>query len=386
MSLIVDEHREYLSDHNRVEAFRRAIDEVVTPGSVVVDLGAGSGIMGLLACRAGAARVYAIESTELIGLTEEICRANGFQDRVRFIKDHSAQVRLPEPADVVVADQIGQFGFEAGILEYFSDAHERFLKPGGVLIPSRIDLFVSLVSHRPLWDQVDFWTHAPAGFNFTPAHVIAANTGYPFKFTPEQILGRPALLTSLDTAKSPASLSGLEAWLVADRAGPLHGIGGWFSAQLSPQVTMTNSPLATDAIQRRNVFFPIDRPVQVAKGDRVKVAMQIRPQDLMVSWTVEVWGAVAGPTAADPAPKARFSHSTFQGMLLSKESMEKTRPGFMPKLTPRGLARRSILELCDGHRPLRNIEQEIYRRHPDLFRSPAEAAVFVAEVVTRYTQ
>ena len=61
MSLIVDEHREYLSDLNRLDAYRRAIEERVRPGFVVVDLGAGSGIMGLLACRAGARRVYAID-------------------------------------------------------------------------------------------------------------------------------------------------------------------------------------------------------------------------------------------------------------------------------------------------------------------------------------
>ena len=55
MSLVLDEHREYLSDRNRLDVYARAIAELVKPGAVVVDLGAGTGIMGLLACRAGAA-------------------------------------------------------------------------------------------------------------------------------------------------------------------------------------------------------------------------------------------------------------------------------------------------------------------------------------------
>ncbi len=386
MSLIVDEHRQYLADQARISAFRRAITEVVKPGSVVVDLGAGSGIMGLMACQAGAGRVYAIESTDLIGLTEDICRANGFLDRVRFVHDHSTRVRLPERADVVVADQIGYFGFDAGVLECFGDARERFLKPGGVLIPSRIDLLVAPVSHEPLWEQIEFWNRSPAGFNFTPARTLAANTGYPFKFAPEHLLGQPATLVSLDTATPSASLSGLEAWLVADRDGPLHGIGGWFMAQLSPGVTMTNSPLAADAIQRKNLFFPIDQPVALAKGDRIRVSMQIRPHDTMVTWTVEVWEPGPGSPQAGDSRKARFSHSMFHGMVLSKAQLEKTRPGFVPTLTAWGLASRSILDLCDGRRPLREVEQEVYRRHRDLFTSEADASRFVAEVVTRYTQ
>src|SRR5919112_4705572 len=66
VSLIVDEHREYLSDSTRLTVFRRAIRECVPPGAVVADIGSGTGILGLLACEAGAARVYSIEATGMI--------------------------------------------------------------------------------------------------------------------------------------------------------------------------------------------------------------------------------------------------------------------------------------------------------------------------------
>jgi hypothetical protein len=71
-------------------------------------------------------------------------------------------------------------------------------------------------------------------------------------------------------------------------------------------------------------------------------------------------------------------------MLLCKEDLERTDLRFVPQLSPWGEARRSILELCDGRRPLSEIELEIHRRHPALFRSFADAAAFVTEVVTRY--
>lgn len=384
MSLIVDEHREYLSDLNRLECFRLAIEEMVRPGFVVVDLGAGSGIMSLLACRAGAGRVYAIEETSLIGLAREICKANGFSDRVAFIKELSTRAQVPEQADIVVADQIGRFGFDAGIFEYFSDARQRMLKPGGVLLPSRVDLVVAPVEREDLWRQVEFWNESPAGFNFQPARMLAVNTGYPAKFRPEHLLAAPAIIASLDTANCPASVPGAAASMEVARTGTLHGVGGWFSAQLSPGVPMSNGPLDAKSIRRRNVFFPIDRPVAVQAGDRVRVTMNIRPNESMVAWTVEVWDSqVAG--SSEP-PKARFVHSTAQGMLLCNEDLERTGPHFVPSLTPRGEARLSILELCDGRRSLAEIEQEVYRRHRHLFRSSGEAAAFVAEVVTRYTQ
>jgi hypothetical protein len=85
------------------------------------------------------------------------------------------------------------------------------------------------------------------------------------------------------------------------------------------------------------------------------------------------------------AARARFVHSTFQGMLLCEEDLAREQPGFVPKLTPRGEARRSILELCDGRNSLSEVEREVYRRHPQLFSSLAQAAAFVTEVVTRYS-
>lgn len=387
MSLIVDEHREYLADLPRVSAFRRAIEDTVQPGHVVLDLGSGTGILGLLACRAGAKRVYSIDEGGMIELAREICRANGFQDRITFIKGLSTRVTLPEPVDIILADQIGHFGFEAGLLEYFTDARKRFLKPGGVTIPSRVDLYVVPVEFSSMWRRVEFWNGAPAGFNFRPARSIAANTGYPVKFLPHHLLGKPAMAASLDPAQAGSKPIQFETDITATRAGTLHGVGGWFSTQLSRTVTLSNSPLAGQRINRRNVFFPIDKPVALQRGDRVRITMHILPADMVVAWTVEV-SKKPGKAARhrQDARGARFTHSTLKGMLISQEDLRRTKPDFTPSLTPWGEARRTVLEFCDGKRPLKDIEAEVFHRHPDLFRSLGDAAAFVAEVVTRYAQ
>jgi hypothetical protein len=73
-------------------------------------------------------------------------------------------------------------------------------------------------------------------------------------------------------------------------------------------------------------------------------------------------------------------------MLLCREDLTRTHPRFVPRLSGWGQARRSVLELCDGQRPLEEIEREVHHRHPGLFRSFGEVAGFVTEVVTRYAE
>ena len=205
--------------------------------------------------------------------------------------------------------------------------------------------------------------------------VDIVNTGYPAKYSPAQLLSQPARLSRVDLYTAAATPFVGEVTLVASRAGSLHGIGGWFSSQLSPSVSLTNSPIDRQPMERRNVFLPIDQCIPLAEGDVVRVRLHIDPREMMLSWNVEVTGKI----------KRSFTHSTLNGMLLSQEDLEKTLPEFVPRLNPHGEARRSVLELCDGKRSLKEIEQEVFRRHSSLFASGAEAAAFIAEVVTGYS-
>jgi protein arginine N-methyltransferase 1 len=377
----LEEHRGYLADANRVAAYARAIQEVVRPGSVVLDLGCGTGVLGLLACRAGAARVYAVDESGMIEVARRSYEANGFAERVSFIHGHSTAITLPERVDVVVADQIGAFAHGAGLQEVFADARARFLKPRGRAIPSRIELYVALVEHAETYANVDFWSGPRAGFDFTFLHSKAVNKTHLLWLRPADLLGDPARLCSFDPTDEPSPV--LRANFTARRSGTLHGLGGWFTAQLAPGVRLTNSPLACDAIQRRCMFLPIERPVPLAPGSRVRVSMDILPGDDVLRWKVRPVGAAARDAGV---PQAGFSHSTFQGMLTCKDEVERSRPEFVPKLVPLARARRLVYELCDGRRTRREIEEELRRRLPKLFRTPGHAQRFVTEIISRESQ
>ncbi len=377
MSLILDEHREYLIDRVRVSAFERAISEVVRPGDVVLDLGSGTGILGLFALKAGASRVYAIDGSGLTQLAREIFAANGFADRAVCIKGLSTRIELPEKVSVIIGDLIGRFGIDGGLVEYFADARHRMALPGVRTIPSRVDLYTAPVEAPQTWAEVDFWKGSPAGFNFDRAYKIAVNTGHPVKYQPSQILGKPEVVATIDvTRDGPPILEG-DALSVVRRPGTMHGIAGWFEATLSPSVTMSNSPLREDIINRRAVFFPVDPPTAVHGGDTVRVKMRISPPDTLVNWRVELADRAG-------AVRKKFSHSTFLGMLLCPEDLAKSRPDYVPRLTSWGMARRSVVNLCDGKRTVAEIERAVYAQHRDLFASPGEASAFVHEVMVPY--
>jgi hypothetical protein len=380
VSRVIDEHRLYLQDRHRLAAYARAIAATVRPGDCVVDIGSGTGVLGLLACRAGARIVYAIEETGIIGLASDVRDANALHDRMVFVRGHSTSVSLPARADVIVTDEIGRFGFDGEILRYFEDARRRLLVPNARYIPATVDLHMAPVECGTMYERIQFWDSRPAGLDFHSVRHLAANTIYPARLQPENLLGAPGAGVHLDLTTARSERLSFALTLSIDRPGVLHGLGGWFSAELAPGVTgasMSNSPLDPARIGRRQVFLPIERAVPVTSGDVVDVHIQILPQSLMVAWDVRVERRQGVDT---------FRHSTLHGMLLTRADLEHTRPSFRPTLTRYGVARRSILELCDGSRTLTEVEDEIHRRHADLFPTRDRAAVFVAEVVTRYAR
>ena len=377
MSLVLDEHRQYLADTARLDAFDAALRATVRPGDVVLDLASGTGILGLLACQAGARRVYAIEVGSIVELARELASANGFGDRIVSIHELAARATLPEQVDVIVTDGAGRFGFDGGIIETLSDARRRFLKPNGRIIPRTLTLSIAPVDTREPSEHVRFWSEPLRGLSFAPATIIARNTGYPRHLQRDEFVAPPADIVVLDPSVATRSLSARAAFVV-DRESTVYGIGGWFSAELAPGIMLTNAPGAPNRINRRNVFLPLREPVPVSVGDGISVSIFIQPAQLIVRWRVAV-------ASADGTIRHATDASTFEGMLIPREDLARTRPGFQPQLTPAGRARKTVLDLCDGVRTLSDVESELLDRHRELFPNRADAAAFVAEVVTRYS-
>ena len=148
-------HRTMIRDRVRTEAFKRAIESVVRPGDIVLDVGAGSGILSLFAARAGAARVYAVEQTTIAVLAQELAVANGVDEIVHVIQGDASEVEPPERVDVIVSEWLGGFGIDEGLLVPVIAARDRWLKPGGAMI-SQLSHGVDGACRRPLFRRHDW--------------------------------------------------------------------------------------------------------------------------------------------------------------------------------------------------------------------------------------
>lgn len=96
-----------LKDQRRTEAFRDAISLAVKPGDVVVEMGAGSGILSLFAAAAGASRVIAVEIDRmLVEALHRTVSANGFDSIIEVRHGDALAVDLPRNVDVVITEMI----------------------------------------------------------------------------------------------------------------------------------------------------------------------------------------------------------------------------------------------------------------------------------------
>src|SRR3954464_9999236 len=100
-------HRWMLRDEIRNEAYRRAIAQVVKPGQVVLDMGAGTGILSIFAARAGARKVYAVERTAIAEIARRMVKSNGLEGTIEIIEGALEDVDLPEKVDVLISEWMG---------------------------------------------------------------------------------------------------------------------------------------------------------------------------------------------------------------------------------------------------------------------------------------
>nr|BBI93407.1 methyltransferase [Streptomyces olivoviridis] len=168
-------HLRILNDRRRKGAFVAAVRETVRPGDVVLDLGSGSGILAVAAAQAGARKVYAVEPSGMIGLSEAVAEANGVGDRIEFIRDWSTRIELPEKASVLTTDLVGNEPLDMKIWETLTDARQRHLRDDARMVPA------SFRSTARFYRVPGSYLSAHRG---APADVATWNDWYGIDFSP----------------------------------------------------------------------------------------------------------------------------------------------------------------------------------------------------------
>ncbi|HEX2210784.1 MAG TPA: class I SAM-dependent methyltransferase [Longimicrobium sp.] len=373
-------HGQMVADRVRMDAYMAALEGTVRPGCVVLDIGAGTGLMALAAARLGARKVYGVEPGDSVHVARAVARDSGLADRVEFIQELSTRVRLPERADVIVSDLRGVLPLFQMHVASIADARERLLAPGGVLIPRRDTLFAAPVEapdeHRILTAP---WDDGGSGLDLRVPRRAVLNTWAKANIGPGQLLTEPRTWAELDyrTRVDPDVRETLE-WTV-ERAGTVHGIGAWFHADLADGASFTTGPLAPEIIYG-TAFFPLLEPVPVAAGHAVQVELQAR---LVAEDYVWVWN-----TAVRRADGSRvaFRQSTFLSQISTPEDLRRRAHDYRPALGEDGEIDRWVLQRMDGAATLEEIARDVQRRFPERFRTWEDAMWRVGGLSQRYAR
>jgi hypothetical protein len=277
----IEYHRTLIADLARNQAFHDALAAYITRGQTIVsDIGAGTGLIGLMAAKLGAREVFLYEAAEVAGVAAAVLKANRAK-ACQLIPCHSTEMDDPPRADVVVSETLGNYALEENIIDTLADARKRHLKDGGVIIPSRIRQFVAPVISDRFWRELTVWDGVGFDIDLAVARTMSLNNVYVRSFTGEDLLGGVASAKEWDAvtlgSDVRASRKGEASWAL-ETAATVYGFAYWWEADLAPGVMLSTAPDAP-ATHWEQLFFPLATPLAVEAGESVLVSLRSRSSE-----------------------------------------------------------------------------------------------------------
>jgi protein arginine N-methyltransferase 1 len=376
----IDDFGWMIRDEPRMQAHVKALRAAVTPGCTVLDLGAGTGIFALLACQYGAGKVYAIEPNESLILAQNFAQANGFSDRIEFFQKLSTEVSLDRKVDVIIADMRGVLPFNSENIASMIDARERFLAPGGTIIPRKDTLFAAVYSSAESYQSIENpWIKNPYGLDLTAGVRFITDRWVSRGRKNNKLLSDAQSWGEIDyRTVSHYNLSG-RVNLKVHSAGTAHGISVWFDAELAEGVSISNSPESVELVYG-GAHFPWPKPVALAPGDRVSLKIETRKLGDIYLWR---WNTEVFPSGSDHQASETFNQSTFNSQLISPQHLGRFTEQSRPKLSLKGQVEALVISLMDGKLTHGEIAHEVVSRFPQRFRRHEEALSEVTKISRR---
>jgi len=271
----IEYHRSLLADRIRNTAFDTAIGKVVHKGSVVADIGAGTGLMGFLALRHGASKVYAYESAAVIDVAGRIADLN----RIRSwepIPGLSTDIIDPPKVDVVISETLGNYAFEEDIINTLNDARERHLKPGGAVIPRMVSQFACPVTAERHYQELRAWDNVGFGLDLSPARAMSLNNMYVRRLDPTDLLDGARSAVQWDRVdfrrKNRTTRSGEASWKIGE-ARMVYGVAVWWRAELCEGTELSTGPLDPPT-HWDQLYLPVLEPFALKPGETLSVHLR----------------------------------------------------------------------------------------------------------------
>lgn len=287
----IEYHRTLIADHVRNRVLFEALKAVIEPGrTVVADVGAGTGLLGLMAARLGAKEVFLYETAEVAGVAEEVIAASGF-DNCFVMPCHSTEMEDAPPVDVIISETLGNYAFEEDIITTLNDARQRFLKPGGVILPRAVMQFAAPVIAPRLDTELRVWgeTAETYGLDLSLPQLMSLNNAYVRRISADELLAGSVQewdRVEFNRAADPAR-SGSLGWDIADAA-TVYGFAVWWVADFGEGLSLSTGPEAP-ATHWEQLYFPLENELAVKPSARL--LFELSSHSAPESGTHLSWGA-----------------------------------------------------------------------------------------------
>ncbi|KAF6138194.1 hypothetical protein GIB67_011034 [Kingdonia uniflora] len=141
-------HEEMLKDSVRTKTYQNVIyqNTFLFKNKVVLDVGAGTGILSLFCAKAGAKHVYAVECSQMADMAKEIVEANKLSNVVTVLKGKIEEIVLPVThVDIIISEWMGYFLLFENMLDTVLYARDKWLINDGIVLPDRASLYLTAI-------------------------------------------------------------------------------------------------------------------------------------------------------------------------------------------------------------------------------------------------
>lgn len=280
-----------LKDQVRTNAYRQAIEgnKDDFKDKIVLDIGAGTGILSIFAAKAGAKHVYAIENAEIAYFAREIIKKNGLEDKITVIKGKMEEIELPVPeVDIIISEWMGYFLLYESMLDSVLWARDKYLnKKNGKMLPDRAQIFIAGIEDENYkFNKQNFWRNQYDIDMSVMTNVVLKEPCIDYLNAFENQQDYEAICTDaykivdLDLVhmqKGDVNFA-TKYELKANANSKISAIIGWFDCHfenLKRKVVLSTSPFKPYTHWKNTIFY-LDKPQIVAAGDTLSGSVAVR--------------------------------------------------------------------------------------------------------------
>ncbi|XP_051186924.1 probable protein arginine N-methyltransferase 1 [Lolium perenne] len=295
-------HEEMLKDVVRTRSYQNVITQnnFLFKDKIVLDVGAGTGILSLFCAKAGAKHVYAIECSQMADMAKEIVKTNGFSEVITVIKGKVEEIELPVPkVDVIISEWMGYFLLFENMLDTVLFARDKWLADDGVVLPDKASLHLTAIEDAEYKeDKIEFWNNV-YGFDMSCIKKQAMMEPLVDTVDANQIVTNCQLLKTMDISKMSSGDASFTVpfKLVAERNDFIHALVAYFNVSFTKchkLMGFSTGPRSKSTHWKQTVLY-LEDVVTICEGETLSGTMTVannkkNPRDIDITLKYSING------------------------------------------------------------------------------------------------